>query len=599
VTDQTDTEKTSGGNVFRLAGLQKAEVLAAPRTAIASNAKSPEDEYLQYYLNGPRDIGAIQPPYDLWRLDRLAQENNALGPCVEAMVTNIDGTGFDIVPDTMDSKDKGESDSDAKVKELWEFFAEPWPGVSFATMRKDLRRDLERTGNAYLEVLRNAKDEIVFLRKVDSKMMRLLKLEDPIPVEIELTRGGKTVKQLIMHRPRRFVQLVNGIHIVYFKEFGSANDLNKTTGVWARKGQRVGVKDRATEILHFTALPDAHTPYGVPRWIGQMPSVLGSRKAEEFNVDFFDNGGVPPVLILLQGGTLAPETRKALENATLGRASKNNRVAVIETEPNGGSMDSPSQSRVTVERFGSDRQNDSMFEKYDERCEVRVRRAFRLPPIFVGQAEDYSFATAFASYTVGEAQVFRPERDEFDEVISVKLLPAMGFGDYRMQSKPLNIEDATLKLQGIEVAISTEQVDAAEVLDAINETVGTNLKVSTEKLTPNTLSYIQANNPAPEPSMGSQKGPSGSSKPPQKGAKQLEDRTAKPPKATPQRSPAVRKEEEDLMDLFTRTQDALAKQDIDAFQALLSEVNQLSSEELEEFQALVSDVQLTAHGASH
>jgi hypothetical protein len=33
-----------------------------------------------------------------------------------------------------------------------------------------------------------------------------------------------------------------------------------------------------------------------------------------------------------------------------------------------------------------------MFEGYDAKCEVRVRRSFRLPPIFVGEASDYSFA---------------------------------------------------------------------------------------------------------------------------------------------------------------------------------------------------------------
>ena len=109
---------------------------------------------------------------------------------------------------------------------------------------------------------------------------------------------------------------------------------------------------------------------------------------------------------------------------TSGEAKKNNRVQVLEVEPAGGGLNQPTpQARVTVERFGADRQQDSMFEKYDERCEERVRRSFRMPPIFVGQSKDYNFATAFASYTVAEAQVFKPERDEFDEMISMKLLP--------------------------------------------------------------------------------------------------------------------------------------------------------------------------------
>jgi hypothetical protein len=230
--------------------------------------------------------------------------------------------------------------------------------------------------------------------------------------------------------------------------------------------------------MHFTVVPDSHTPYGVPRWINQLPSVIGSRKAEEFNLEYFDNGGVPPVLILLQGGTLQAETRKALQQMTSGEAKKNNRVQVLEVEPTGGSLAQTPQARVTVERFGGDRTSDSMFEKYDERCEERVRRAFRMPPIFVGQSKDYNFATAFASYVVAEAQVFKPERDEFDENISMRLLPAMNYAEYHLKSKPLVIEDATLKLQGIEIVSQMQQVEPADIVDAINQVVGTRMKVS-------------------------------------------------------------------------------------------------------------------------
>ena len=133
---------------------------------------------------------------------------------------------------------------------------------------------------------------------------------------------------------------------------------------------------------------------------------------------------------------------------------------------------------MTVERFGAERQNDSMFEGYDDKCETRIRRAFRLPPIFVGQAQDYSYATAVASYAVTEAQVFRPERDEFDEIISMKLITELGFLGYRMRSKPLVIEDAAVKLEGISLAIGTSQVDMADIISEINDAVGTNIKIS-------------------------------------------------------------------------------------------------------------------------
>jgi PBSX family phage portal protein len=470
--------------------------------AVQPNAFEPEDEYQQLYVGATRDQGIIEPPFVPRTLERLSQENNALGPCIEAMVRNVDGTGYEFEAKDGSSHD---GEDDASIERLEEFFKQPWPGVSFTTIRQLLRRDLERTGNAYLEVLRNPQDEIVFVRRVDAAMMRLLRLDDPAPVDQTVVRDGKEITIKVMTRERRYCQLVNGVSLVYFKDFGVRRDLNKKSAVWAPQGQRLAAKLRATEILHFTNLPDAHTPYGLPRWINQVPSVLGSRKAEEFNLEFFDNGGVPPIMIMLQGGTLQSETRRALTQMTSGEAKKNNRVQILEVEPSGGSLESIPQARVTVERFGAERQSDSMFEKYDQRCEERIRRAFRLPPIFVGQANDYSFATAFASYTLAEAQVFAPERDEFDEIISMRLLPAMGFGDYRLRSKPTTIEDATLKLQGIEVAMSTNQVEMEDVIGALNEATGTNLKVSErlkeQQIAQQDAAHEQAMNP-PEPPQG-------------------------------------------------------------------------------------------------
>ena len=86
--------------------------------AVQANAFEPEDEYQQLYVGATRDQGIVQPPYVLRTLDRLSQENNALGPCIEAMVTNIDGTGYSFEADDEEADDK---DDDAKIDALTEF----------------------------------------------------------------------------------------------------------------------------------------------------------------------------------------------------------------------------------------------------------------------------------------------------------------------------------------------------------------------------------------------------------------------------------------------------------------------------------------------
>jgi PBSX family phage portal protein len=472
--------------------------------AVHGNAFVPEDAFSKFYRSAKGDTAHIlQPPYNVAVLHRKTQENNALGPCIEAMVTNIDGTGY-----VFERKDGSteDADDDARITALEEFFEQPYPGVSFTTQRKNIRRDQEAIGYGVAEVIRNPKDEIVFLRHVDAKTVRLVALDAPVRVKKAIRRGGKEVSVDMMVRERRFAQVIDTETVVYFKELGASRDVDKKTGEWAQSGQRLPYHQRGSELMVFGAIPDAHTPYHVPRWVPQLPSVLGSREAEELNLEFFENGGLPPLMVLLQGGTLAEDARKALEKILNGKAKTKMRGAVLEAISTSGSLDAGGNVRVSVERFGSERQSDSMFENYDEKCERRVRRAFRLPPMFVGQAADYSFATAFASYTVAEAQVFKPERDEFDEIISTRLLPEMGYPDYRMRSLPLQVHDATLKMHGIQAATQVGVVNHEDLIGAINEATNLELKVDDDMASRKREDALA---PTPSPLDGGFSGPNG------------------------------------------------------------------------------------------
>src|SRR5208283_3382586 len=95
--------------------------------AVQPNAFEPEDEYQQLYVGATRDQGVIQPPYNLRQLDFLAQQNNTLGPCIEVMVNNVDGTGYEFVSEDEEADDEGD---DAQIDALTEFFDEPWPGTN-------------------------------------------------------------------------------------------------------------------------------------------------------------------------------------------------------------------------------------------------------------------------------------------------------------------------------------------------------------------------------------------------------------------------------------------------------------------------------------
>lgn len=364
-----------------------------PPGAIVPQAMEQEDEFEKFYENSKTGQGSVlKPPYDLTQLETLVSQNMALGPCLDAMETNIDGTGAVIEPLEPAGEDGAPSDEQkSKAEAIHTFFDEPWPGMSFLTIRRRIRRDIEATGNAYLEVLRNLKDEVVFARRVDPKTMRLVKLDDPTPVDIEVERGGKTFKAQVMIRERRYAQAIQS-KLLYFRDFKTSRQLDKMTGKWAEPGEKVDPDKRATEIIHFTNKPDAKTPYGVPRWIGQTPSVIGTRKAEEYNLDFFNAGGIPPMLITVEGGTLGKTAEAELRRIFSGKGSAVHEAAIIEAVPTSGSIDSPGTVRVHVERFGRERQKDGMFENYTETGFQRIRTSFRLPELFLGRSEDLNFA---------------------------------------------------------------------------------------------------------------------------------------------------------------------------------------------------------------
>lgn len=509
ITEAPITEATIPKVIIRTLGktpIEKAES-GFNLSAIRSTALEADDEFAQFFKDNAlqQKVDIIQPPYNQNTLAGLCQINNALSPAIEAMVNNVDGTGHTIRPrdegDGSGDEVEGNSELASKQKRIENFFVEVFPGQSFTTLRKQLRRDLETTGNAYIEVMRDRKGDMVFLRYVRAKDVRLVKLDDPIEKDVKITRNDKQVTVTMLATERRYAQIV-GNKVVFFKEVNATRHLHKKEGLWEGSEalesdtNAIEPQDRANELIHLTMIPDIRSPYGVPRWIPQLPSVLGSRKAEEHNLEYFNSGGIPPVLVTIAGGQAAEEGAKTLEQFFSGQATNKQRAVIMEVENVGGSLDKEgSGTKIDVHRFGAEKVSDSMFENYDARSEKRVRRAFRLPPLFVGQAEDFSFATAFASYTVAEAQVFQPERSEFDEMVNNIIMPELDpEGLFEFMSLPITANDTAQRLEAIKISLEAGGIDAEGVIDAINDLVGLELKFNPNAVRRDTSGTV-VNNP--------------------------------------------------------------------------------------------------------
>lgn len=462
------SEKLKGTGITYIQKVIKGETFLV----MAQSAVEIEDEFSSLYFSAQHKTNLfLQPPFEPTVLLNLVQTNNVLNQCIEAMEVNIDGTGVEFV-----AGEEGKNIDKEEEKIARAFFEEPYPNKSLVSIRRKLRRQMESVGYGFLEVLRNMAGKVVGFRNVETSHVRMVKLDDPIQVKKKIMRNGQEVEMTLWERERRFAQRVALKQLIYYREFGSSRQINRETGEWETPTNPVPLEKRGTELLVFGIHPDTQTPYFLPRWINELPSVVGSRNAEEQNLQFLDAGGMPPAIIFIQGGTLIKDTSDQLKTYLSGVNKNKNRAVVVEVQSSSGSLDTAAKVDVKVERFGSAQSQDAMFMKYDEATEEHVRIGFRLPPLFLGKAQDYNFATAQVAYMVAEAQVFGPERTDFDEVMNKTIIKELGLKTLKMKSKPITLKDVATQLEAL--GIAKDVATRESYLKEINTSAGMSLKLA-------------------------------------------------------------------------------------------------------------------------
>ena len=284
----------------------QSQVQAAVSNILESDAKFQDD-----FLAGR----TLAPPLPLQELAGMLEESSVLGPCIEAMEINVEGFGFELEPLVPDEQRENE-EVVAERKTLEQFFETVNPRLSFAAFRKRLRRDYESIGNAYIEVVRAPDGKaIVWLEHLPGADVRLAQIDkNPQTVDIAfLTQSGEITTKAASLRFRRYIQIV-GRSRVWFKEFGDPRQLNARTGKFAKDGQEIPYGERATEVIHWSQY-NSRGPYGLPRYVGNIPSVRGARYAELVNVNYFQKNAIPPMVILVSGGELTEESKRRVEKS--------------------------------------------------------------------------------------------------------------------------------------------------------------------------------------------------------------------------------------------------------------------------------------------
>jgi capsid portal protein len=162
------------------------------------------------------------------------------------------------------------------------------------------------------------------------------------------------------------------------------------------------------------------------------------------------------MFVLVSDGILTDASverlRKLIETQVKG-SDNYSKVVILEAE----GIDEPDDIRggrahpkIEIKPLSDQQIRDAMFIEYDKANQEKIRRSFRLPPIFTGRSEDYNRATADASTKLAERQVFGPERAAFDAVINLRLLPHLNvrYHEFRSNGPPVAATDDLVNVMG-------------------------------------------------------------------------------------------------------------------------------------------------------
>jgi PBSX family phage portal protein len=444
-----------------IGGVSEDPVAKAVGAEPGKSKELPTDPFQELSAKG----NLIEPPFDMLTLAMLPEQSSELNQCVEAMETNIEGFGHRFVP----RLDIEQALKDPKVKpilkevdaekiRLENFFAYASIDDSMTDLRMKLRKDLETTGNGYLEMIRNAAGDVQGFNHIPSYQMRLaprdheqIKIDLPI-LEKQADGSIKATKLTTWKRFRRFAQsravlrvnlsFIGSFKLRWFKEFGDPRVIDNRTGKIG--DDSLPEQHRANEIVHFK-IYSARSPYGLPRFIGNLLTIFGDRASEEINFVTFRNNNIPSMVVLVSNGQLTDgsiDRIKGFVEAQIQGSDNYSKFLILEGEGDLEGEDG-GQIKMEIKPLVKEQHKDALFQNYSSNNQDKIRRAFRLPPIFVGRSDDYTRTTAEASRKLADEQIFAPARTSFDEWINRILFPQMNVVYHKFKSNTPNTTDNT------------------------------------------------------------------------------------------------------------------------------------------------------------
>lgn len=280
-----------------------------------------------------------------FRFDRTA-EFKVMNPhhsaCVDAKVISTVGLGHE----------------NEKVSET----LDPLCAVSWQHTERQLAEDLESTGNAYLEVIRqnpaDANSKIVGLHWMPARDVWIY-IEDErynTHYEIHDQSGQGTTRQGTADRK--------------FARFGDTWGPNNFFDRHPQANAAV-----TSELIHFMEPTSISRFYGVPGWLAAIAYVELAQAMVQHQFDFHINRGVPEFMLFILGARLKKEDWTKVQqslSAQIGSGNSHKSIALNIANPD---------IQIKLEKLALESSADGeMFMKIMETLSMSIISAHRVPP---------------------------------------------------------------------------------------------------------------------------------------------------------------------------------------------------------------------------
>lgn len=446
--------------------------------------------------------GLLDPPYPPLDFAKIPEMNNVLQPLVDAYKTNITGFGYGLkykVDMESPEIDQGIKDRAKKEWVLLDLFYRYCNfDKSFTELTKLMVEDREKIGWGVLEVIPKANGQPGGIEHIPAHTIRMSKPHkdiQQIPVAV-VGADGKQIKITFAKRFRKFCQIRedDSTKKVWFKEFGDPRKMDYRTGQYEVEYDDQGNESRITiepqyeaNSVIFFRIPASYTPYGIPRWIGNILSITGSRKSEELNYQYFIKGRHIPMAILVKNGSLTESSIDKLKEYSNNLNGVENAFGYLVLEAEGfdpsEGFDEAKQAQVDIklQPLSQVIQQDGLFQTYDSNCRDKTRASFRLPPIYTGESKDYTRATADTARSIAEEQIFNPERIEIADKFNRLVNSSMDIRYVDMYFQGPNLSNKLELAQAIDIYRKAGVLTPNMLIAAVSELLGQEFEQITEE----------------------------------------------------------------------------------------------------------------------